>query len=432
MKSLETGVLVRILLVLCCCAMPPRGSAHLPALFGKEYVYAEDRPVQAAVVPRDSEMLTTDPVDPGPFEVQVREREIRGGPFADGLAEPLTSLALYYQKRGDYQDAIDAYLRAMHVVRVNDGLISSRQIPILRQLQKIYRTQEDYPSLDQTYEYHFRLHGIGSPPHTPQRVDAALEYLQWQRVAYSAEQHAVARSRLLQAYFVNDRILDSMAESADNEPYGYRQLVMSQIYNLYLLLGDEPVQGQVGDFVVGSNNPELLSTEQVVWERTRHIQRTGVNRGSDLLRDLIARSAQMPAVDRAALHLELGDWYQWNDKLRRASQEYAQVVSLLRDAGETELLNRWLGQPRELPDEADLWLHPRYRDVRPLVEVVARYDVSARGAVSNIKVSVPGEDGSGQASRIRRMLYDTHFRPRFSQGQAEAVAQVSRRYRLLY
>ena len=53
-------------------------------------------------------------------------------------------------------------------------------------------------------------------------------------------------------------------------------------------------------------------------------------RGSDLLRDLIERSAGTGEVaDVARLHLELGDWYQWHARPRQAGEHYRQVVQLL-------------------------------------------------------------------------------------------------------
>ena len=67
--------------------------------------------------------------------------------------------------------------------RINDGLYSERQVPLLRELLQSYREAGDYEALDERYDYYFRLYGNGQPPYTEIRLRAALEYLRWQREA---------------------------------------------------------------------------------------------------------------------------------------------------------------------------------------------------------------------------------------------------------
>jgi hypothetical protein len=160
------------------------------------------------------------------------------------------------------------------------------------------------------------------------------------------------------------------------------------------------------------------------------IQNLAIGRGRTLLTDLIERAQDQPARELAALHLELGDWCQWNGQTRRASQEYARVVELLREADEQELLSQWLDQPMELPDERDLW-RPVPPDAQGPERITASYHVSAQGQARSIEVSTDDESDSGAAIRLKRMLRDTHFRPRFSQGKAEKSSVVTRHYRLL-
>ena len=63
--------------------------------------------------------------------------------------------------------------------------------------------------------------------------------------------------------------------------------------------------------------------------------------------------------------------------------------------------------------------------------VEARYDVNSLGAAKHIKASVIDAENEWQAWRIKRMLTNTHFRPRFSGGEAEGVEQLSRSYLLI-
>jgi hypothetical protein len=125
----------------------------------------------------------------------------------------------------------------------------------------------------------------------------------------------------------------------------------------------------------------------------------------------------------------MADWYFWNDHRRRAAQAYAGVVATLVAAGETALLQAWLGQPVELPDNG-VFRKPSVAGSNPSV-VTARYDVSARGRLSKLELTAATPSEKGSLAAFRRRLATTLFRPRWSSGVAEAVSGISRDYQLL-
>lgn len=147
--------------------------------------------------------------------------------------------------------------------------------------------------------------------------------------------------------------------------------------------------------------------------------------------DQIDRAEALEPQQRAGMWVELGDWYQWNSELKRANESYRSAIALLRESGQEGLIERWLGEPVELPDESAVWLQRRDKPLRDRSVVAVRYDVSARGDVSNIEDLNAVEEASGEAMRIRRMLRDTHFRPRLVSGEPEATIGVERRYKLI-
>ena len=64
----------------------------------------------------------------------IEQVEARGGPYSEELIEPLTSLAVLHREAGDHDLAAAVIERLMHVVRVNHGLHSLEQAPLLAQL----------------------------------------------------------------------------------------------------------------------------------------------------------------------------------------------------------------------------------------------------------------------------------------------------------
>ena len=126
-----------LMTMLCLLMAPGFAVAHLPSLFGKEYIRAE--PSLPSEPGAEATPLEIEAGDPTPYEEQLADVALRDGPYASGLTDPLAGVAQIYKQRGDYDDAIEAYRRALHLIRVNDGLKSERQIPLLRDLMEIYR-----------------------------------------------------------------------------------------------------------------------------------------------------------------------------------------------------------------------------------------------------------------------------------------------------
>jgi hypothetical protein len=68
---------------------------------------------------------------------QIQEILSRDGPYSLDLLGPLLRLGLLYQEGEDYALALVTLERAQHVVRVNNGLHSMDQVPVVRQLIRI-------------------------------------------------------------------------------------------------------------------------------------------------------------------------------------------------------------------------------------------------------------------------------------------------------
>ncbi|MBE9539547.1 MAG: hypothetical protein IMF06_10720 [Proteobacteria bacterium] len=399
--------------------------AHLPEHYGREYIRYEGVREGDIAEPDASELTSPSAEDQSAYEKQMDGAEMSGGPYSSGLTDPLLGMGHYHRKRGSVDDALETYKRALHLVRINDGLYSEQQLPILREIMDIYRLLGDYQSLDETYQYYYRLRNIDKMPHTQEWLDTGLEYFTWERQLYASRSVANKRAPLMRAYRANENMLESLKPSTEEELVWHFHLCLSQMRNLYLIMGGEPIS--VSASLVSGEGPAV----DAVNREYAFVQETALHKGQNLLEGCIEYAQASPPTELAALHLELGDWLQWNDKLRRAGEQYLQVVELLRAAGEERLLGQWLDQPVELPDESDLWSVGAHAAGSGRAVVEANYDVTSRGDVLRIKVSVSDEEREWQAWRIKRLLRDTHFRPRFSQGVPESVEALSRRYMLV-
>jgi len=409
--------------------------ADLPSVYGKDFArqgasWGDVRP------PREAPTQVAAQSRPElAYQRQLDDFESVGGPYADKLSEPLLGLGRYYAGKGEYERAIQLFRRALHVVRLSDGLYSEQQAPFVRELLDTIRLSGDLQALDDRYDYFFRLYGSGEPPYTPLRMRASLEYLRWQREVLRLGFDSQEKKRLLELYQLNDRLLNATWESGAISQEDQWDLAVSQIRNLYLLLSiiqprltiSGPGAGSMVSTVAAQNGD--IDFDQ---KRLETIQRGTLSRGESVLQQYIgaakagyvARTTQQ----RARANLELGDWYQWNGSNARARKQYSTVVKLLVEAGEGELMQAWFGGPVELPDNGAFWQPPV---VVPGVDssiVTATYDVTAKGRVKNLTV-----DAADQTSvyKFKRELKNTRFRPRYdASGESVSVEKLTRKYQL--
>ncbi len=412
-------------LITCLGLISPGAGAHLPEFFGRDYFRlgtAEQNPI----IPHGAGNAgIQDLADQArQLEAQLQQERNRNGPYGAGQADPLLSLAATYRQLGRESEAIETYQHALYLSRVNDGLDSERQLPILRELIKLYWSREDFQALDGIYNQYRRAAGLLTATRDPASLAEALEYFEWQRGSYAAREDIRGGRQLLYAYRLNESLLDDAREQP-LELSLYRELVTSQLRNLYLILGCEPEYALAAGTQAASINSEYPWLREIA-----HLQRIGKSIGRDLLLDLMQRAGENDPVSSAELHLELGDWYQWNGDFRNARQEYLAVTEILLTEGNATLLHSWLGEPQELPPA-------RHQDSPPVPgpaagadRVRAHFMVTSRGEVRRVSTEALSEQYGDRARRIANMLRDTHFRPQFRDGEPEPSELLTRDYRL--
>ena len=393
--------------------------AHLPEQYGRDYL----RVIPDNYQPPQNPDRSRRPRLPGEDEIAVdarlREEEAAAGAYGSGLADPLTNLSSLQLERGRVDDAARSLRRAIQLVRINNGLYSESQVPLLRRLIRLYQEVGDYAALSEVYGYYYRVIIDSIPPVTPQQLPRLTEYLDWERQLYASRSDGGERVQLLRLYQSNQYLLDQAELAA---PSVYVSLAMSQLRNLYLILGESPL-----DMYSGASSPDINREIKTL----AAIQRTAQGKGRRLLLDCLARLEGAPPRQLAQIYLQLGDWELWNEHLRKAQDAYARVAELMQAAGAQSELASWFDEPVELPNMRDLWplLHEVNGEEPVLVE--ASFEVNSRGEARRVEVSAAHEEAGWQAGRVRGMIRDSHFRPRVGPDGFESGPRVTRHYRLV-
>ncbi|TXS94098.1 hypothetical protein FV139_10860 [Parahaliea maris] len=394
---------------------PQCSLAHLPAAYGREFVRVQGQsaPVSTPDVPAANPLHASEASRP--YREALREGELGTGPYSATLTEPLVSLARLREEQGEDDEALRLYERAVYVERINSGFESEALVPLLEAQMALYGKQGDVAGLDRVHRQLFRVAGSGLPPYTPERLQAADRYLSWQRQVLQQIPDEAVGGRLLELLDTNRRLLESYLASPEPDPDAHRQLVMSQLFNLYLLQGMDPIAEATTTAVQPGSERNILDS----W------QRRSVGYGARILEDYIERWPTLPPLWLAAIRLEQGDWYQWNDQRRNARKAYESVERAILAAPEAERPD-WLEEPAELPANGAMGevIPPEQGDAA----VTLSFSVSASGQARKVTL-VSGPEDTG--FRIRRLLRETHFRPAIHMGEAVDSGELERSYWLV-
>ncbi|GAB5415870.1 MAG: hypothetical protein Cons2KO_34730 [Congregibacter sp.] len=364
----------------------------------------------------DPRELSAEPYKPTAESVEalreeVESRELEGGPYAANLPETLGDLARLLELSGRPDEAMQARERALHLLRVNDGLYSPAQEPLVRAMLDSLRAQGDFATLDERYDYFFRLFGAGRPPWSETRWSALLEYLGWQREAVVRELGPSPRDRLYETYRLTEELLDDLrAEMLERSvPWTrFLDLAYAQLALFYLI--EERIQ-PIQDFPIqrGSLPPgDPRGDFDLLQERLENLQRTIRQRGKGLLQEALALIPETERESRAEVLLALGDWSNWQGAQGDARESYLAVWAELEEAMITPA--SWFSGPVPLPANGVF----RVPDAPLLSTYTLNVAVSASGRARAKSASVAD---SAVPQRLRRQINNTRFRPLMKRGK---------------
>ena len=331
--------------------------------------------------------------------------EQRADRYDPELIEPLTLLGDALDAEGEFEKSLDAYGRAIHLTRINEGLHAPSQVDVVyKEAAVLLEMGEPSKANDrQEYAYEVLLRSYG--PGNPDLIPGLYKLADWYRrtnnvfAARGMYEHAV---RVLdRVYGVTDpRLVPALRGVAET----YRIERFPPV--------DAGLHGE-SELITGNDN----STQTTV-PATHTVNR--FTDGEEALRriaDIYNANPNSDPEDEALAILELADWYLLFDKWSRAAPLYSHVRELLRDeAGYTpDRLVPLFGQPNPLylalPD-GPVPPPPNLRGPRTEGYVEVGYTVDDRGLVGDL--TTIGSQPQGLLDfKVRKALRMARFRPRF-------------------
>jgi hypothetical protein len=303
------------------------------------------------------------------YRAAIAKVQSEQGEFALPLGEQLLGLGQALQEQGDFAAALEVYEASQHVLRMNLGLNSLEQVPVLKAKFSAFAAQGDVENAHAMQEALFNLRLRHHGRDKPAAVNAQLEWADWNVTLYllldplPTLDASVAPSfsrfndpRLKLAYDAYTSALQALREHA--EPDDGRLVMTERKLAALNFITDRKMKDTYGNslYVPATQSANLAGAEDVLESATT----ARFYDGDSALRRALAHSANQPERrndDIAARMVELGDWYLLFDRRAAALDLYRDALQFMKDASlSQEEVERIMspGMPVPTPDTAYL------------------------------------------------------------------------------
>lgn len=380
-------------------------------------------PMETQRQPGTSTIAST--ADEQAFRDAINQIESNHGAYAAGLSEQLLSLGQSLQSQGRHQEAVDLFKRGVHLARINDGLYSGEQIPLLQGEIASHVALGQYSVADERQRYLYRVQVRSMESGNP-RAMAFMQQANWQYNAYRLQLGEMAYSRLMNMWDLYRLALTDImdregADSADLLPPLHGMLRAQYLISDYDSEQDE---------VVSSGAPDDLGTRQEL-NRFNAYRAQSYKKGSAVIQAIYDIHQQRPgdqSLAKAAAQTMLGDWQLWHDERDDAEQSYRNAIMELGERDDAQLqIDTAFGQPVALPNMKGV---RRIPDPVPADEgdILLEFTVSKRGKVLGLDRIDDNDVNVGRANGLMRKLRKMKFRPRFEAGEPVETENIVKAY----
>ncbi len=348
------------------------------------------------------------------YEDAIEELESAQGAYAAPISQQLIGLANIYEENEKYYKAVEVLKRSIHVNKINEGLYSSSQIPIVFQLISNLKKSKQWLLVKKNYHYLYQIYRRNYGDHDFEKLDFELTLAKWYLKSFLSN--------------FSDKPIEDLVNS---------QTAYFRAANLIALqFGDTDIQ--LVQAFNGLMVTQHLLTNPVSPKNSRSIaydssssfipgmQRTSYKTGKFLIeREYEILKKQTDTTDAILIQnrLKLADWYLVYNKKHSAIEQYRNTYQYaLKQTNFTPEIESLFTQPISLPNlpYLDRITSSHLDDIR--VEDRANYtrvsiDVTRNGDARNIEVTdEANKDNVTKRIKISRYLRNTKFRPKLING----------------
>ncbi|MEM1155057.1 MAG: hypothetical protein AAGI44_13035 [Pseudomonadota bacterium] len=366
---------------------------------------------------------------------KISSEELQQGAYSAGLIPDLQELGAAHFQTGRYRDAIAAYAKAIHLLRVNEGLNTISQAGLVEQVIEAHLQMGDTVAADKQQSYLFRIRQRAYPSGSAEMLVATQQFADWQRAAYISELDRYKYPRIVDLFDLYDKGVNDIASekgglSRDILPYLQGKLKVHYLLSNYSGEREDGMRISINQ----NDDIDLPSLKKLRFKRFHDGNYRYGKQTIQKMRDILTNDPETRPGDLATAQLALADWYQWHHHYAEALQAYKVAWEMMSvSPRDQDLLVSSFAEPLELPEE--VVFHPGRMAVRRsnVAEVTIRFGVSRLGEAKDIQVVSPSsEENQPAVTRAHKYLRDMRFRPRLVDGEAVESVALERSYTIHY
>ena len=377
------------------------------------------------------------------YQRAIDEQEALYGAYHPALSELHHSLGIALQEQNEHNRAIDVLKQAMHINRVNQGIKSLSQEPMLRSLIDSYDALDQPLPLAGSYQRLIDLYQQNYGASSSELVPLLLEAGNWHRQQYLRQGDENRFAHLDESTKMLSRASTISRSSHGGNSTQLLLPLQSIVKNHYYLVEyynqyqPKPPRSYLNKHA-RRFRPRYRSETRLEYERnyTWHWDREEYRLAQQYQRELIQKHTDSglaayrtiasiyadngDARQRASALAAQGDWMLlFKQSPLQANNLYRQSWRLLNDSGDRETRDKLFAKPQRLP----AFHSHNPADFSQLAKVQA--DITPAGHASNIKVLETVPASSGQvADKARQQLRHSLFRSRMVDGEPVASQNV--------
>lgn len=360
------------------------------------------------------------------YRKSIEKLESSQGAYAAALPEQLLSLGLNLQQAGRHDEAVELFRRGVHLARINNGLYSAEQIPLIEREIASHIAMGQYSEADdrQLYLYRVQMRNLESGMG---RADAFMQQARWQYNAYMLAVNGNDYNRLMNIWDLNRMALNDIVAREGETSVTLLRPLEGMLLSQYLIAG----------YQFDSNSSNTSAGEgyaaQHSANRFNAYRAKSYTKGRAVIQAMYdiqkANQGENSPETVEALTM-MGDWSLWNGERETGMQFYHQAIAELVAGGAAEQdIDKTFGKPVALPNYEGVGnLPPEVETGDQLLELT--FTVNAEGKVRDLERVDENELSSGLVNRIMRKLRKTRFRPALAMGEPVITENVTKKYEL--
>ena len=119
------------------------------------------------------------------YEHRINEIEANGGVFDGAMLPELIGLGILHQEQLNHEEAANAFQRALYIIRVNEGLYSTKQLPVIDFLIEINASRQEWKQVADSYDMMYWLYRRNYADDDPRQLQGVKRLRSWYIESYN-------------------------------------------------------------------------------------------------------------------------------------------------------------------------------------------------------------------------------------------------------